>query len=161
MTLEEKFWSKVSKTDGCWLWTGSRSGNNKRPESLYGSFYLGSGKKIRAHRYSYEISKGSIPEGMLVCHSCDTPLCVNPDHLWLGTSADNNKDCLDKGRGGQRRRTHCRKGHELTPDNILINTLGSRICKTCQRINRKIWNQNAQLRGPRIRRKKHAETTNG
>lgn len=75
---------------GCWIWTG-----HTRTRSGYGAI-----RYRYAHRYSYEIHKGKIPKGMCVCHACDTPACVNPDHLWLGTLSDNFADMRKKGRGG-------------------------------------------------------------
>lgn len=149
MTLEEKFWSQVQKSDGCWLWQGTKSGRTKNGQDLYGAFYLGGGKSVRAHRYAYQISKGPIPEGMFVCHSCDTPLCVNPDHLWAGTPAENNRDCLVKGRHPKQKRTHCINGHEFTPDNIRYTNKGHRVCLSCEREMRRNWNSKAQKRGDR------------
>ena len=75
----------------CWVWTGSLF------ESGYGRFSR-SNKKLRAHRVSYEIYKGAIPDGMHVLHECDNPPCVNPNHLFLGTHLDNMKDMERKGR---------------------------------------------------------------
>jgi len=92
-----RFWSQVEKGSdtACWLWTGTFD------QSGYGVFALTlHGKNIsqRAHRFSYQLHYGSIPEGMLVCHTCDTPACVNPAHLWLGTHTDNAHDRDHKGR---------------------------------------------------------------
>lgn len=79
-------------TATCWLWiAGQRFG--------YGGFWL-EGKTRLAHRVSWVLHNGVIPEGMCVLHTCDTPLCVNPRHLFLGTYADNTKDCIEKGRFG-------------------------------------------------------------
>jgi len=85
------FWVKVNKTKTCWLWTASKTNTG------YGTL----GRKTRrylAHRYSWIIHNGEIPNGMCVCHHCDTPLCVNPEHLFLGTQKDNMKDASKKGR---------------------------------------------------------------
>lgn len=81
----------VSPT-GCWLWPG------KPHHGLYGTFRIGDGS-YRAHRVSYEVHVGPVPPDLMVCHKCDTPLCINPEHLFLGTCLDNIRDCLSKGRG--------------------------------------------------------------
>jgi len=96
-TLEERFWAKVDKRgdDKCWLWTAF---TNKG----YGRIRV-DGKTQNAHRISWEIENGPIPEhdsyhGICVCHTCDSPACVNPAHLFLGRQADNVRDCIEKGR---------------------------------------------------------------
>lgn len=87
-----RFWKRVSKGPGCWLWLGAKGkfGYGVIAKSTYG--------QDLAHRYSYEIEKGRIPKDLCVLHSCDNPPCVNPDHLWIGTLADNNADMVRKGR---------------------------------------------------------------
>lgn len=93
-TLEERFFRKIVKTEECWLWFG-----NIRPNG-YGSIQEGGkgSRTLSAHRLSYEIHKGEIPDGMVVMHSCDNPSCVNPDHLSVGTYKDNTHDMIAKGR---------------------------------------------------------------
>lgn len=81
---------KVSDSE-CWIWTGGTSSDG------YGKVKR-KGKSVRAHRVFYEHFVGNIPDGMFVCHTCDTPLCVNPAHLWVGTHAQNEKDKDVKGR---------------------------------------------------------------
>ena len=92
-TPRDRFWSKVTKTDSCWLWRGSRWKNG------YGEAYV-AGKRKRAHRVAWELTNGTIPIDMLVCHKCDVKLCVNPDHLYVGTVADNNRDMIERRQHG-------------------------------------------------------------
>lgn len=93
---EVLFWGKVQKTDKCWLWTGEHSTVG------YGFFSVWRNNKrtarLGAHRVSWELHNGPIPDGLCVMHKCDVPLCVRPDHLTLGTQAENLLDARTKGR---------------------------------------------------------------
>jgi HNH endonuclease len=90
--IADRFWEKVEKTDSCWLWKGAR-----KPLG-YGTFMVKKGRFAIAHRMSWQFAFGDIPSGLHVLHRCDVPACVRPDHLFLGTQADNMADCIEKGR---------------------------------------------------------------
>lgn len=87
----DRFWSHVDKSGDCWIWTAAK----KRRD--YGGFVL-HGKGRYAHRVSWQITYGDIPDGMNVLHHCDNPSCVNPNHLFLGNQSDNARDMVSKGR---------------------------------------------------------------
>lgn len=130
--IEDRFWEKVQKTDSCWLWTGSKQGRMG-----YGYLHIG-GKKdrkpSRAHRLSWVIHNGPIPDGLYVLHKCDVPACVNPDHLFLGDHKANMQDCASKGRVctiGKSRLTHCIRGHEFSIENTFVSKNGHRRCRKC------------------------------
>ena len=89
--IGDLFWSKVDFTDNCWEWLAGRFPTG------YGAFHI-KRKQYLAHRVAWKLMYGPIPEGFLVCHHCDNPPCVRPDHLFLGTYKDNTRDMLNKGR---------------------------------------------------------------
>lgn len=95
-TFEQRFWSKARKTDGCWVWLAGKDKDG------YGNFSVGqraTARPVRAHRVAWELTHGSIPDGLFVLHECDNPPCVRPDHLFLGTNQNNMDDMVAKGRG--------------------------------------------------------------
>ena len=89
---EERFWSYVDVSEDCWVWTGAKHGKGY---GLFDKRWLGT---ARAHRISWIIHNGPIPTGMLVCHHCDNPPCINPNHLFIGSAKDNAQDARSKGR---------------------------------------------------------------
>ena len=121
----DRFWSRVEKTDTCWLWMGCLASNG------YG-FFKYDYRQMRAHRFAWQITYGPVPKNMLVCHKCDVRRCVNPEHLFIGTQLDNIHDMLKKGRERPwgRTVTHCPRGHEYTDENT-YTTGTSRQCRTC------------------------------
>lgn len=109
MTALERFWAKISKTDGCWNWIGSTAGG-------YGQVTRAT-KKIPAHRMSWELHFGGIPDGLMVLHRCDNKLCVRPDHLFLGDASANMRDMVAKGKHPKKLNSYRAK---LTPDQVSL-----------------------------------------
>lgn len=92
--LENRFFKYIEKTDKCWIWTGSKDSKGRGKIKTSKPYR----KELIAPRVAYYIFNKKDPLNLYVCHSCDNPSCVNPEHLWLGTNSDNQKDCYQKGR---------------------------------------------------------------
>ena len=127
-TLEERFISKsVPQPSGCVEWSGHR---NEKGYGRIGTL----GGAISAHRLAWKLAFGEIPNGLCVCHSCDNPPCVNVEHLWLGTHADNAADKVAKGRQSRfnSTKTHCKRGHPFNETNTYKSGT-RRYCRACWR----------------------------
>jgi hypothetical protein len=123
-TAEERFWSKVQKTETCWIWTAACNGPG------YGNFFY-RGRTVLAHRIAYEWLVGAIPAELPLDHLCRMPACVNPAHLEPVTQKIN----ILRGVAPSARnavKTHCDNGHEFTPENTHIDKRG-RNCRACIR----------------------------
>ena len=118
----------IQRTEGCWIWRGPKRGPG------YGGF-----RQEFAHRASYRIFRGEITKNLLVCHHCDNKRCVRPEHLFLGTHADNTHDAIRKGRLDPglfgRSKTHCKRGHPLSGPNVWYYN-HRRYCRACLSIGR-------------------------
>lgn len=123
MSPEQRFWKRVDKTDGCWLF-GRGVG--------YGQFMV-AGRRTYAHRWAYEFEVGPIPEGSEVDHLCKTQACVNPAHLEAVTHRENIRRAFAS--------THCKRGHEFNAENTLYpnGAGGVRRCRACAKAYMKVW----------------------
>jgi hypothetical protein len=128
-TVEQRFWRKLSLGEGCWEWLAGLTMDG------YGQFHPRRGFPTHAHRYSYDLLVGPIPDGLDVDHLCRNRKCVNPDHLepvtvkvniLRGTSPTANNA----------RKTHCKHGHEFSVENTYWRPTGGRTCITCRDLNK-------------------------
>jgi hypothetical protein len=122
--------SSTAEDSGCIEWLGPFS------PSGYGHVGKRQGDRkitFRTHRLAYELAYGPIPEGLVVRHKCDNPPCINPAHLELGTSAQNNRDRDTRGRNHYSNLNHCPQGHPYDHENTCIKQDGSRMCRACNR----------------------------
>lgn len=118
----ERFWSWVEKTETCWLWKGALNHG-------YGSFSIGA-RQRKAHRFSYELAHGAVPEGLTLDHLCRNRPCVRPDHLEAVTDREN----ILRGESfaaSNSRKTHCKRGHPFTSENTYRDRKNRRVCRAC------------------------------
>ena len=114
-----RFWINVTITDDHWLWNAGKS------QTGYGYFWV-NGRTVSAHRVAWELQRGEISDGLHLHHMCETPLCVNPDHLEMVTPREHQHIHLLKSSN-----THCRHGHAYTDRNTYFTPSGKRQCRAC------------------------------
>lgn len=120
----DRFWERVDKTESCWLWTGALHKGYGRIQNA--------GVDHQAHRFSYELHVGPIPDGLVLDHLCRVRHCVNPAHLEPVANGEN----VRRGEGPfmqNARKETCVRGHDFTPENTKRRQNGARVCRTCQR----------------------------
>ena len=134
---------------GCWIFSGGYIAGGGYHQLVW------MGQRVQAHRFAYELWRGSIPIGMFILHSCDVPACINPDHLRIGTQRDNMRDKVGRGRhvNTQADKTHCPQGHEYTPENVYLFE-NRRYCRACHQLYSRRY---AKTRDQDVKRRKLKE----
>lgn len=133
---KEQFMEKVhpEPNGGCWIGIG------KLDKDGYARFQAKGFKEKRLHRAAWVIFNGKIGAGLYVLHKCDVTACANPEHLFLGTAKDNFHDCIAKGR--MPKKTHCKRGHAIVPENQTKLSNGQSRCRLCHAIRERArWQQ--------------------
>lgn len=127
--IQDRFWSKVEKTETCWNWKGAKTCDNG-----YGQIRLNN-RNSCAHRIAYELINGQVPNGLELDHLCRNPSCVNPNHLEIVTRKENQRRGFGVS-GINSRKTYCLRGHPLSGSNLVPNRLrqGKRECRACKSI---------------------------
>lgn len=118
---------QVNEETGCWEWLG-----NRHPDSGYGRIWYSKHDDRSVHRVAYETARAPIPPGLVIDHLCRNRGCCNPEHLEVVTNVEN----VMRGESiaaQNARKTHCKRGHEFTPDNTYVGAQGQRSCRTCTR----------------------------
>ena len=126
----------IISPSGCWLWQGAISSSGYGEISYEGTPSL-------THRVSWLVFNGAIPDGRIICHTCDIRSCINPEHLFAGTYKENQQDSIRKGRAADHTPpaiAFCQRGHEFTSDNTYWRPEGRRMCRTCMRLRKAVYN---------------------
>lgn len=141
MDIRTRFWSKVNKTEDCWLWTAATDPFG------YGHITIG-GRQFLAHRYSYELANGSIPPGLHLDHLCRVPRCVNPSHLEPVTCQVNLLRSPISLAAINAAKTHCKRGHAFIVEPVFLSGKRRRVCQECIRIDSKNYYYNVKKVAP-------------
>lgn len=145
----DRFWKKVDKTENCWKWLASKN----PPPYDYGQFKLGKVTRF-AHRASYIIANGPIPEGMRIIHSCKNYWCVNPEHLQALDPAAHLNNVAGWKSGENARKTHCPKGHPLVAGNLekgMLKNYRTRQCLICLRAKKQHFQDSNYYKDPKYK----------
>ena len=140
--LDNRFWSKVDKTNTCWNWTAAK---NKKG---YGQFWINK-KQDLSHRVSYEEINGKIPQGLQIDHLCRNPSCVNPHHLETVTQKENILRGISFSAQNSKK-THCSEGHEYSKKNTYVYHNGWRQCKICNLTRNRQWYHRKKMTGEKL-----------